>query len=236
MPAEGGEPLDTYPPTPAFDAVVLANGAALPSALLPDLAGALDAATLRVAADGGIDHAHRAAREVDVLVGDLDSVSPRALSRARDAGTELLEHPTDKDATDLDLALLLVGERLGGGTPVRTLVVGGHGGRLDHLLANLLILGAERHAGLCITAWLGTDVVQVVRDVAQLNGTPGAPVSLLALHGEATGVTTDGLRFPLGDATLAPGSSLGVSNVFTGDRASVRVRSGVLVTVQPSHP
>jgi thiamine pyrophosphokinase len=213
------------------DVVVLANGDPLPSTLLPDVADAIDRARLTVAADGGLHHADRAGRDVDVIVGDLDSVAPAALARARRSGTEVIEHPADKDATDLELALSLVVERWDRDTPAEVLVIGGHGGRTDHLLANVLLLGAERYARLRIRAWLGTDVVHVVRDTVTFAGAPGSTVSLMAVHGPATGVTTTGLRFPLEDARLEPGSSRGISNELSAARATVAVDEGVVIVV-----
>lgn len=149
------------------DVVVLAGGDPLPASLLADVAEVIDNASLTVAADAGLHHAHRADREVDVLIGDLDSVDPEALEQARRAGTDVRSYPVDKDATDLALALDLVlertagagagagaGARAGAERPV-VLVIGGHGGRTDHLVANLLLLAAERHAPLRIHAWWG---------------------------------------------------------------------------------
>lgn len=214
------------------DAVVLVDGDPLPAALLPDLAEAVDRAALTVAADGGLHHAHRADRDVDVVIGDLDSAAPEALLRARSSGAAVLPHPVDKDATDLELALDLVQERLTGAEDPRVLVIGGQGGRTDHLLGNLLVLTADRYAALHVTAWLGADILHVVRGERSLRGTPGSIVSILAMHGAASGVTTHGLRYPLEDAMLTPGSSIGISNRLTGDAASIKVSDGVLAVIQ----
>ncbi len=226
------------------DVVVLAGGDPLPASLLADVAEAIDHASLTVAADAGLHHAHRADREVDVLIGDLDSVDPEALEQARRAGTDVRSYPVDKDATDLALALDLVLERTAGagagaGAGARAgaerpdvLVIGGHGGRTDHLVANLLLLAAERHAPLRIHAWWGADMLHIVRDSVRLTGAVGSNVSLLALHGAAEGVRTTGLRFPLDDAVLAAGSSLGMSNRMSAPDATVAVRSGVLAVLQ----
>jgi thiamine pyrophosphokinase len=213
------------------DLVILVSGDPLPATLLPDLADAIDAARLTIAADGGLAHAERAGRSVDVIVGDLDSVEPRALARAREAGCEVIAHPTEKDATDLDLALELALERWDGPGRPDVLVVGGHGGRLDHLLGNLLVLTAERFVGARLRGWLGTDLVHVVRDEQLLDAAPGTTVSLLAVHGAATGVTTSGLRFPLADEPLPAGSSRGLSNEVLTTPARITVGSGVLLVV-----
>ena len=218
----------------AADVVVLVNGAPMPASLLDDVADAIDASTLSVAADGGLSHADRAGRGVDVVIGDLDSVEPDMLERARTSGSEVIVHPTDKDATDLDLALELVARRWDGTRPARVLVVGGHGGRTDHLLGNLLLIASERHRELRITMWSGVEVVTVVRETAHLTRHSGTVVSLLAANGPASGVTTSGLRFPLDDATLEPGASIGLSNELTGERAEVHVRTGALIAIQSS--
>jgi thiamine pyrophosphokinase len=220
--------------------VLLVGGDSLPPALDPDVAAAMDAAGLTVAADGGIRHAHRVDRDPHVVVGDLDSTSTAELERAGAAGTEVLRHPLDKDATDLELALDLILERTGAipssdSSPaadrIDVLVVGGHGGRTDHLLANLLLLSAERYAGLRITAWWGADVLHVVRDTATLHGRIGSTVSLIATHGPARGITTDGLHFALSGAELRPGSSLGISNRLAASPAHVRITEGVLIVL-----
>jgi thiamine pyrophosphokinase len=249
-PTRPSEPTSGVPDLDRPDTVVLAGGDPLPASLLDDVADALDHAGFTIAADGGLHHAHRADREVDVLVGDLDSVDPDALAQARRAGTDVRAHPADKDATDLELALDIVLERANGrangqvderadgrrgtGTddPSHVLVIGGHGGRTDHLVANLLLLAASRFARLRLRAWWGADVVHIVRDSVTLTGEVGGRVSLLALHGPAEGVSTTGLRFPLTDAVLEAGSSLGMSNELSEPRATVDVRRGVLAVLQ----
>ena len=84
-------------------------------------------------------------------------------------------------------------------------MIGSSGGRLDHLLGSLLLLGDERYAGAEIDAWLGASRVHVVRGSRTLAGAPGELVSLLPLHGAAEGVTTEGLEYPLRGETLPAG-------------------------------
>lgn len=218
-------------------AVVLAAGDPLPPADLPAAAEALDAADLVVAADGGLAHAVRLGRRVDEIVGDLDSIDPEQLRAAEAGGARVHRHPVEKDATDLALALDLVLSRSLGaaaGRRIDVTVLGGHGGRADHLLGNALLLGSDRYAPLRLRALWGGAELRVVRDAAVLTGRTDDLVSLLALHGPATGVRTEGLRFPLEDAELRPGSSLGLSNRLTGTTARVSVGTGVVLTVRPT--
>jgi thiamine pyrophosphokinase len=235
MPAEGGAQVvrsssDIVGPV---DAVVLAGGDALHGQAAEHAARVLAAAPLVIAADGGLAHARRLGARVDVVVGDLDSVTPSDLDHARALGIEILEHPVDKDATDLALALDLVLTRSSG---PHVHVVGGHGGRVDHLLGNALVMASDRYRALKLHAIWDSARLHVVRDEVALTGAPDALLSLMALNGTARGVTTEGLRFPLIEADLEPGSSLGLSNRFETPIATVRVRAGVVLVVKPTDP
>jgi thiamine pyrophosphokinase len=236
--------VDEHPtsmPTSASDAsrplrhvVVLAGGSDLSPARLAHAARATTDADLVVAADSGYRHAVALDRDVDVLVGDLDSIDPLDLARAERAATRIERHPVDKDLTDLALALdVALSECADASPPLRVTVVGGDGGRTDHLLGNALLLGAPQYAALRIDAIWGEATLHVVRDSCTLASSDGTTVSLLALHGPADGVTTKGLDFPLHDARLAPGSSLGLSNRMNAATAQVHLTSGVLLAVQP---
>ena len=185
-----------------------------------------------VAADGGLQRAHELGLAVDVVVGDLDSVTPDALAAAEAAGVRVVRHPPAKDATDLELALdesVALGAR-------RVLLVASSVGRLDHLLGSLLLLGSARYAALELDALVGDALVHVVRRERTLSGAPGELVSLLAVGSPALGVVTDGLEYPLRGETLEPGSSRGISNVFTGAEARVGLADGVLLAIRPGAP
>lgn len=179
-----------------------------------------------IAADGGADHARRMGFQIDLLVGDLDSVSEETLAR-----TERVErHPVNKDATDLELALTAAA-RL---APDRILVIGGSAGRLDHLFGAFLVLASDRYADATVDAQFGQAVVHVVRRHRHLSGRAGELISLFAVHGPAEGVRTSGLVYPLSDETLEQGSSRGVSNLFAETRVEIAVERGVVIAVRPN--
>ena len=203
------------------DVIVVASG--------PGPAVAVPEAATVVAADGGLDRAVALGLAVDVVIGDLDSVSDAALAAAEAAGTRVVRHPAAKDATDLELALdaaVALGAR-------RVLVVASAEGRLDHLLASLELLGADRYAELELDAIVGDAVVHVIRGRQVLEGSPGDLVSLIPVAGPVGGVTTSGLRYPLSGETLTPGTTRGVSNVFVEPEARVEVATGVLLAIRP---
>jgi thiamine pyrophosphokinase len=192
-----------------------------------DLATAMPDDAYVIAADSGVHTAVAFGRRVDLVIGDLDSVSEESLAEAVVAGAHVERHPVDKNDTDLELALVRASEL----QPDRVVVIGGHGGRLDHFLANLLLLASDRFRNVSIDALVGDARVHVVRSRQELVGDPGSIVTLLAAHGPAHGVTTSGLRYPLQGETLLPGSTRGVSNVFEEPHASVELTDGVLLAV-----
>lgn len=192
------------------------------------LAGLPDNAWV-IAADGGITHAFALGLPVHEAIGDFDSASEADLERVRAAGGRIERHPVAKDATDLELALTAAMGRM----PEQIVVIGGHGGRFDHWLANALVLAAPAFAGPRIEARMGPATVTVIRGAVTLSGAPGDLVSLLPVNGPALGVTTDGLLYPLVGEDVAVGSSRGVSNVFIDGSAGVSVESGVVLAVQP---
>ncbi len=205
--------------------VVVTGGDPVDPAHLP----VLPPDTTVIAADSGIDQAHALGLVVDLAIGDFDSVSRDGLARATDMGATVERHPAAKDATDLELAL----DAALALRPARIHVLGGHGGRLDHHLANALLLAAPAYATAALTAQMGAARVTVVRDTVELHGPLGDVVSLIAAHGPARGVTTTGLLFPLDHEDLHPGSTRGISNELVDASATVALDDGVLIAVQP---
>lgn len=179
-----------------------------------------------IAADGGANYARRLGLEVNLLVGDLDSISEEGLAMAE----RVERHPVAKDATDLELALEAA-VRL---APERILVVGGSAGRLDHLLGAFLLLASDHYADATIDAQFGEATVHVIRGRRSLFGQVGELISLFALHRRAKGVRSTGLLYPLSGETLEPGSSRGVSNVFAEAEVEIALELGVIVAVRPN--
>jgi thiamine pyrophosphokinase len=186
-----------------------------------------------VAADSGLDHALALGLRVDLLVGDMDSVSAAALDVARCRGIPTERHPAEKDATDVELAIDAAVQRGCG----HVVVVSGNGDRLDHSFGALLGLARPdlTATGVDIEAWWGPAHVLVLRGptTSSLSGAPGVLVSLLPVHGTAVGVSTAGLRYPLHDEDLPGGTSRGISNEFVAAPATVSLRAGHLLVVVP---
>jgi thiamine pyrophosphokinase len=207
-------------------AVVVADGE--PSA---EDASRLGTADLVVAADGGARWLESTGRLPDLVVGDMDSLEPAAEQRLEAGGSRIVRHAVEKNASDTELALV---EALAAGADSVVLVGALRGQRIDHELANVLLLTDPRFASRNIRIAQGRRTVRALSGGGRLviDSPVGATVTLLAVGGDAIGITTRGLRYPLKGETLRMGSSRGLSNEVVERRASVRLEIGSLLVVE----
>jgi len=211
-------------PAPGPHAVVVANGAFCH----PERQDALvRAANLVIAADGGGNWLHARGLGAHLLVGDLDSITPAARDALVAGGCRILAHPAHKDETDTELALLEAARR----GARRITLIGASGNRIDHTLANILLLAMPALAGIDVRIYDGHATLTLVRRKATVRGAPGDVVSLLPLGGAAEGVHTEGLEYPLRGETLSVGPARGISNVLSGEEGRVTLERGCLLMV-----
>ena len=187
----------------------------------------LETAKAIIAADGGLRHVLALGRLPDAVIGDMDSIMPSALDELQ-ADVEFVVHSKDKDASDLELALQYAAANYDD----QILILGSLGGRLDQLLANVLLLTDPLLQGKAVKiveahqqAWVvdaGTGLVK---------GSPGDLVSLLPLRGDVLVERTSGLKWKLRNERLEFGRSRGVSNVMIADTALIEVKTGKLLCI-----
>lgn len=184
---------------------------------------------LIICADSGIRHAAPLGVAPTHIVGDFDSAGPGWEQLSGTAAVHRFS--ADKDKTDLHLAAELA---LAAGAS-RLVIAGATGGRLDHMLGNVLLL--PEFAALGVEARLLDDFGEawVAPQLCRFHAACGQTVSLLPLTERVTGVTVRGLRYELDDATLAWGMTLGISNEGRGGVAEVRYQEGTLL-IAIGHP
>lgn len=209
-------------------AIVVAGGEAHPedAALLAD-------ADLVLAADSGAEWLTAVGCRPDLLVGDLDSVDATLLAELERSGVPTERHPVEKDETDAELALERAVEI---GADAVTVLAALGGPRLDHELANLALIADPRWVGQLrdLRIVRGATLVRPLHGggTLGLDGGTGAVVTLLPLGGDAVGVRTTGLYYPLDGETLRFGRSRGLSNVVVEASASVSMEDGVLLVIE----
>ena len=206
-------------------AVVVAHGDVLPS----DRA-VIDAQDYVVAADGGALALERWKVLPHLVVGDMDSLGDAGVERMARKGIAVAKFPAAKDESDLELA---VAQAIAAGATEIVLLGALGGDRLDHETANLLLLADPGYDGVRIEARRGTLRIRAIRGEGSLSVGPlEAIVTLIPVNGDAEGVTTQGLRFPLRDETLRFGRARGLSNEVDSLPASVTVRKGSLLVFE----
>jgi thiamine pyrophosphokinase len=98
------------------------------------------------------------------------------------------------------------------------------------------LLASPRFAGVQIEAFLADAHVSVVRGgegEIEILGAPGETLTLLPVGGDARGIVTNGLEYPLHAEDLPVGTTRGVSNVIVDVPASVALTTGTLLIIRP---
>jgi len=205
-------------------AVIFANG----ELEKPDLlANQIRPDDFFIAADGGLQHIRTMNLKPDLLVGDLDSVSPADLNWLQAHRVEILKYPPDKNFTDLELAIR---EALKRGFS-EILIAGGLGGRFDQTLANLYLLALPELNKCKASLDDGVTEIYLIRGSHLIEGHAGDTVSLIPLGLQVTGVKTDRLKYPLNSESLLPSQTRGISNIMLADTAQVEIETGTLLCI-----
>jgi len=181
---------------------------------------------LVIGADGGTRYAGILNVTPDAVVGDMDSLSKS--ERQSFGNAEFVSYPAEKDETDLELALLYAQKK----GAERIVIVGIMGGRMEMTIANIMLIA---HMGLnsCrIELWQGEQTGWVIRPPGDdILGHPGDTVSLIPLGGDASGITTKGLKYSLTNEKLLFGAPRGVSNLLERTPAHIKLLEGILLAV-----
>jgi thiamine pyrophosphokinase len=157
----------------------------------------------------------------------LDSADPGVVQRYQEDGVEVESYSSDKNETDLELAI----NRAIGFNPQQILIVAALGGRLDQTLANIALLSDPRLSSFDVRLDDGVEEIFLCRDRSEIHGGKGDIVSLIPWNGAISEVQTENLKWPLRKETLYPDKTRGVSNEMISITASVSIGSGLLLVV-----
>lgn len=185
---------------------------------------------LIICCDGGIRHTFKADIIPNYIIGDFDSAPKDIADYYIDKGVVIERFPTKKDSTDTELAVNFALE-LGAD---KIDIFGAIGTRIDHTLANIHSLTNALEKGIKARMINEHNIIQIINSRIDLTGKTGDLLSLIPLSDNVLGVTTFGLEYPLNDALLKTGigASLGVSNRFINQNASVVIKKGLLIVIQ----
>ena len=181
-----------------------------------------------ICADSGASHVNAIGVIPQVIIGDMDSLTPVMLDYFRERGSKIIRYPEAKDETDTQLAL----EYGFGMAPDEIYLFGAIGTRIDHTIANvsLLVSGVKKgiHIKL-IDEWCEAFIVSCENVI---EGEIGQTVSLLPLSDVVKGITLDGFEFPLKNGVMEIGMPYGISNRLTAARGVISVSAGYLLVIR----
>lgn len=197
-------------------AALVANGAIFDYARMAPLIRQYDYC---VAVDGGLVHCHNMEVIPDLIIGDFDSVSKELLIKYEGIPTETF--PVDKDETDTEIALRAVMSS----TVEKIGLFGALEKRADHALFNLHLLLRFPKKLVIETE---CETIFAISENKQMACRPGQVVSLMPLDAPPKGVTTQGLKWELKEATLDK-DFMSLSNICLNDSFSVSISEGIVI-------
>jgi len=184
-----------------------------------------------VCADGGGNSALLSGRQPDVLIGDLDSITPENLDKCAEFGTKILRYPKEKDQTDLELALDYTRFQAPAAFSESEIwLYGATGGRIDHFLGNIALLLAYSRLGRKIYLKDPEHLMWIAQERESILGYKGQEISLITLTEKAV-VTTKGFQYNLRNEKLFQDSPRGISNVFLGSEGFIQVVEGKVLVI-----
>ncbi|MCP4672790.1 MAG: thiamine diphosphokinase [Desulfobacula sp.] len=205
--------------------VIIANG---DLAYSENIVKTIKDARMVICADGGAKHLRALNILPHVMIGDFDSITPEDHLFFKTKKIKFLNYPIKKNHTDTDLCVSHALEHKASDITL----LGVTGTRLDHTLANILLL--KKLAQLKIPARIidKHNEILVVTDYLELKGRPEELLSIIPVTQTVNGITLTGLEYPLKNADMKMGDTIGISNVFKESIVSISIKKGILVVTR----
>ncbi len=177
---------------------------------------------LVIAADAGYLTLKKMGIKPNIVIGDFDSLGEEPENE------NTVRHPEIKDDTDTMLSI-----KAGLKKGFKDFVIYGClGGRLDQTIASIQSASfILKNGGKCVLCEHNFCVTVIENESLCFKENSVGLISVFALNGVAKGVNLSGLKYPLINATVTPDFPIGVSNEFTGEKATVSVDEGILTVM-----
>lgn len=188
-----------------------------------DLKDVISEDSIVVCADSGYDSALKAGTKIDAIIGDMDSVKNFLPDEIKQ-----IKLKCEKDDTDTQAAI----DYLESLECKEIILLGALGGRADHMLANIMLIVYAAKKGIKLTIKTENTEVFSVSDRAEIEGEKGDYLSLIPVLKDAEGVTLKGLKYPLKNAVLETGKTVGISNEFIENKAVITLKKGFIIAIK----
>ncbi|WP_102348550.1 thiamine diphosphokinase [Bacillus sp. Marseille-P3661] len=167
--------------------------------------------------------------KMDAAIGDFDSVSEHE-KRLISLSTDHIEDydPINKDKTDTEIALDFALNK----NPTEIVLLGVLGTRFDHSLANVHLLVKSLAADINCKIVDNKNEILVVNNKVVIHKEHFTHVSLLPLTSEVKGITLKGFKYPLENAAISIGETLGISNILLEETGTISIDTGILLVIK----
>jgi len=164
-----------------------------------------------------------------VAIGDFDSTNRGELEQIQKFIPTVKKYSPEKDFTDTELALNYAIKK----KPSSVIVYGASGTRLDHTMGTLHLLERCQKLGIPAVFRDQTNEVLIVgRGRTILNKREGSRyVSVLPIT-HSIQITLAHFKYEITQKTIIRGQTIGISNEFSGRKATITVHRGLAFVIQ----
>lgn len=201
-----------------------------PASELPDLAPYTTEKSIWIGVDGGAKRLLHLNIPFEIALGDFDSLTESELQSVKEKVADVRVFPAEKDQTDTEIGL----EAALALQPDLIRIFGATGGRMDHLLANLMMLTKPQFldATTCVEMIDRFNYMKMYTpgDYTLLKEEDKKYVAFTTMA-NVEGLTLQGFKYPLENASFPFGRALS-SNEFVEEKARFSFQTGLILMTQ----
>ncbi|KYC44623.1 MAG: Thiamin pyrophosphokinase, catalytic domain [Candidatus Methanofastidiosum methylothiophilum] len=182
---------------------------------------------LIIASDGGYRTSKKMEIDLDVLLGDFDSITREELIEAEKRGIKIFSFPREKDKTDGELA---VDYAISQGSN-ELVILGSFKEELDHALGNLFLLFKLDKLGIKSKLLTQKYEIELIISEKEYVGKKGHELSLIPVSETVKDLNIEGSMYNLKDVNVEMGQTLTLRNIITEDNAKVYFKKGKVLSI-----
>ncbi len=174
-----------------------------------------------ICADGGLNYLDSLKIAPDLIVGDFDSANVSLLEKYKDI--KIKKFLPEKNFTDTEIAIeeaITLGYK-------EIIIFGATGTRLDHTMANILLIERYIKKGISIRIVDNNNYIQILNKDISLNKKEGYYLSIIPITEYIEGITLKGFKYPLENVKVNRGSTLCISNEIMDEEAQIQIKNGI---------
>ena len=207
-------------------AVLVVNGSIKDIDFYKDI---LDNAKIVVASDGAANILYGYSKDVDYIIGDLDSICEEVLNYYKNKDVTVKRYPVKKDKTDSEISI----DEICKMGIEKIIMIGAKGDRIDHFMANLNLLYYADNIGVNLVILDENNEITLLKEGQNyIDIKVNQTISFVSLVGDVKGINLKGFEYELENYDLHFGSSILTSNVAKKERVFIEIKKGSLLCIK----